>query len=110
VKVAAYVPDLMDRSRVDAAARAAGATVSHARVPGALDGAADLVVVDLGRPGVLDVLAAHSSQRTVGFASHVDRALLRAARRAGCQTVLTRSVFFGRLASLLHGVADTPPG
>jgi hypothetical protein len=110
MKVAAYVPDLMDRSRLDAAARAAGATVIHAPTPAALDRGADLVVVDLGRPGVLEVLGAHSAQRTVGFASHVDRDLLRAARRAGCQTVLTRSVFFGRLGSLLGGRPVTPPG
>jgi len=109
MRVAAYVPDLMDRSRVDAAARGAGATVSHAGAPGGLDPTADLVVVDLGRPGVLDVLASHSAQRTVGFASHVDRDLLRAARRAGCQTVLTRSAFFSRLGSLLAGGTD-PPG
>jgi hypothetical protein len=106
VKVAAYVPDLMDRSRVDAAARAAHATVVYAAAPAALDPSADLVVVDLGRPGVLDALAAHAAQATVGFASHVDRDLLRAARRAGCQRVLARSAFFGSLAALLAGAGE----
>ena len=53
--VVAYVPDLMDRSKVAAAATCVR------RGPGALLGTAadaDVVVVDLGRSGVLDGLPA----------------------------------------------------
>jgi hypothetical protein len=38
---------------------------------------------------------------TVGFGSHVDRELLAAAHASGCDQVLARSAFFGRLRSLV---------
>jgi hypothetical protein len=97
-QVVAYVPDLMDRSRVMAAG-----SVSFVRTPGELVAAsagADLVLVDLARPGVLEVLASLEAP-TVGFASHVDRDLIEAARLAGCGQVLVRSAFFSRLPQLL---------
>lgn len=103
MKVEAYVPDLMDRSRLDAAGASAGAEVSYAPSPDRLSGEADLVVVDLTRAGVLEALPNLGGAATVGFASHVDRDLLRRARAAGCQTVLARSAFFGRLGPLLAG-------
>jgi len=100
--VLAYVPDLMDRSKV---ASAAPATVFVARPDALVDAAApgDLVVVDLGRPGVLDVLPALAAAgtRVVGFGSHVDRATLDAATAAGCAQVLARSAFFRDLPALL---------
>lgn len=114
--IVAYVPDLMDRSRVSAAADAAtaqpseGATVGgpvrFARTPADLvdlAASADLVVVDLSRPGVLDVLPDVSALgvRVIGFGSHVDTDTLAAARAAGCDQVLARSAFFGRLGELL---------
>ena len=105
MNVVAYVPDLMDRSRLSAAAQAVGAEVVSVASPHALATAAaagaDLIVVDLGRPGVLDVFAGLGATPSVGFASHVDTDLLRRAREAGCGTVLARSVFFGRLAETL---------
>jgi hypothetical protein len=98
-RVLAYVPDLMDRSRISAAA----VDVTFARSPAALEAAdADLVVVDLGRPGVLDVLG-RIGVPVIGFASHVDRDLMASARAAGCGTVLARSAFFSRLGQLLKG-------
>ena len=101
--VVAYVPDLMDRSKV----AGAGAAVSFAPTPDALVTAAadaDLVVVDLGRPGVVDVLPAlvATGARVVAFGSHVDRATLDAARAAGCEEVLPRSRFFASLPQLLR--------
>jgi len=97
MKVVAYVPDLMDRSKV-----AAAADVTFVREAAALAGAdADLVVVDLNRPGVLDVLPAISA-RTIGFGSHVQRDVLDAARAAGCDVVLKRSEFFAQLPNLLQ--------
>ena len=104
--VVAYVPDLMDRSNVQAAA-AGGDIRFVASVAGLAEAAADpgvrLVVVDLSRPGVLDVLSAlvTAEVRTIGFGSHVDHALLDAARAAGCDEVLPRSAFFRRLEELL---------
>lgn len=98
-RIAAYVPDLMDRSKV---AAAAGADVTFVRAPADLAGAgADLVVVDLSRPGVLEALGQLAGVRTIGFASHVDRPLAQAAADAGCDQVLARSRFFGSLSDLL---------
>ncbi|HEY2430722.1 MAG TPA: hypothetical protein VGI06_17440 [Acidimicrobiales bacterium] len=100
--VVAYVPDLMDRSKVAAAAPAAAFVAAASQLVGAA-GPGDVVVVDLSRPGVLDVLAAvvAGGARVVGFGSHVDRPLLEAARAAGCGEVLPRSAFFARLGQLL---------
>jgi DNA-binding NarL/FixJ family response regulator len=101
--VVAYVPDLMDRSKVAAAGRA----VSFAPTPAALVEAAagaDLVVVDLGRPGVLDVLpdVVATGARVVAFGSHVDRDTFRAATAAGCADVLPRSRFFSSIPEILN--------
>jgi hypothetical protein len=94
-RVVALVPDLMDRSKVAAAFPSARFVTTAEELR---DVDADLVVVDLGRPGVLDVLPAVRGRR-VGFGSHVDQALLDAARAAGCDAVLPRSAFFRRLAA-----------
>lgn len=101
--VVGYVPDLMDRSRITGVA---GANVRFASTPADLvdlAAGADLVVVDLSRPGVVDVLADVSAQgvRTIGFGAHVDTATLDAARAAGCDQVMARSAFFSQLAGLL---------
>lgn len=95
--VVAYVPDRMDRSKV-AAARPDARFVAHVEDLAGVD--ADLVVIDLGRPGAVDVLARLRATRTIGFASHIDRPTLDAARAAGCHAV-ARSVFFGRLTELV---------
>jgi len=98
VTIAAFVPDLMDRSRLTAVA---GDRVTFVATAAALTEAeAATVVVDLSRPGVLDVIP-RLSGRVIGFGSHVDRDLLAAARAAGCSEVLARSAFFGDLARWL---------
>lgn len=106
-RIVAYVPDLMDRSKV---AAAAGDAAKFVATPAALAGAAGagsgatLVVVDLSRPGVLDALRGLGGEvRTIGFGSHVDRELLAAAADAGCDLVLPRSQFFARLPELVAG-------
>jgi hypothetical protein len=100
--VVAYVPDLMDRSRVEIAGRAGGLSVDFVAHPdhlaAAVEAGARVVVVDLSHPGVLEILPRLRTAHTVGFASHVDTALLEAARAAGCDEVLPRSVVFRRLA------------
>lgn len=95
-RVAAYVPDLMDRSRL-----ARLGDVTFVATPAELAAVgADVVVVDLSRPGVLEALSGLRGVRTIGFGSHVDRELLEAAKQAGCQEVLPRSRFFSRLDDL----------
>jgi hypothetical protein len=103
VRVVAYVPDLMDRSRLPAGVRFVDSPRDLARA--AVD--ADIVVVDLSRPGVVEQLGAIRA-RTVGFGSHVDDVVLQAAAAAGCDEVLPRSRFFRRVAELL-GVSDGGP-
>lgn len=103
-RVVAFVPDLMDRSRISAAVPDALFVSS----PTALAGVeADVVVVDLSRPGVIDALPGITA-RTVGFASHVDRETIDAARTAGCDDVLARSEFFRRVAELLGALPPRP--
>ena len=100
--VVAYVPDLMDRSKVSAA----GPPVAFVTSPAALVEAArsaDVVVVDLGRPGVVEHLPAvvATGVRVVAFGSHVEREVLDAARAAGCAEVLPRSRFCASIPELL---------
>jgi len=98
VKVAAYVPDLMDRSKV--AAAAPGAT--FVARPGDLANAdADLVVLDLTRPGTVEVIP-QLGVRTVGFCRHTMRDVIAAAEEAGCDRVLVRSEFFADVAGALE--------
>jgi hypothetical protein len=103
--IVAYVPDLMDRSKVQAAGGGAVRFISSpaALAEAASDAAVRLAIVDLSRPGALDALPllAAVGVRTIGFGSHVDHELLDAARTAGCDEVLPRSAFFRRLEGLL---------
>jgi hypothetical protein len=97
VTVLAYVPDLMDRSKV-----AAAGDVEFVSEPSELVGrVASLVVVDLGREGVVEVLP-QIDGRVIGYARHTSTEILEAARAAGCDEVLIRSAFFGRLPELLR--------
>ena len=88
----AYVPDLMDRSKVGASVGPVTFVSRPADLPAASEGAA-LVVVDLSRPGVLEVLPSIVAP-TIGFGRHDDRERLAAATAAGCDRVLARSAFF----------------
>ncbi len=99
--VLAYVPDLMDRSKLAAAVP----DVTFLGGPAALAARAseaDLVVVDLDRPAAIDVLAdvVATGARVVGFAAHVDDPTLEAATARGCRAV-PRSRFFRSLPSVL---------
>jgi hypothetical protein len=95
--VVAYVPDLMDRSRIAAAVPDATFVRSAAEL---VDAAADVVVLDAARPGALDVVPLLRG-RVVAFGSHVDSDLLDAARAAGVDEVMPRSAFFRRLSEVL---------
>ena len=97
-RVVALVPDLMDRSRLGAVAEIT--FVSSPAGLAAAAAAADVVVVDLSRPGAWDAVRGLDA-RVIGFAPHVERELLEAASVAGCDEVLPRSVFFRRAGDLL---------
>jgi DNA-binding NarL/FixJ family response regulator len=67
------------------------------------------VLIDLTIPGlqVAETVArvrASAGERAhvIAFGPHVERALLEAAARAGCQEVYPRSKFSGQLPNLLH--------
>lgn len=101
MKVAAYVPDLMDRSKVAAAAPDA---VFVARPEDLVEkqADADLVVLDLTRAGAVDVLSKIDTP-TLGFCRHTMRDVIAAAEAAGCDRVLARSEFFADVVGALQG-------
>jgi CheY-like chemotaxis protein len=101
--------DLIFFSRVSGAARAAGLTVRMVRTADALVAAARLapprgVILDVHNPG-LDLPALLSQlkeacpamPRVTAYGSHVEAAVLRDAREAGCDRVLPRSQFVKEL-------------
>lgn len=95
--IAAFVPNLMDRSRFG------GAAVTFVTSPAAAaESGAALLIVDLDRcedPSAfrLDEL------NVIGFGSHVDVGSIEAAQKAGFDEVLARSAFFRRLPQILAG-------
>src|SRR3954470_2645849 len=88
MRVCALVTDLMDRSKISSA------------IPGVgfmLDGAADVVIVDIARSGpqvVAEIRAEMPAVRIVCFGPHVDDEAADAARAAGADVVLPRSRSF----------------
>lgn len=100
MRVVAFAPDLMDQSKL----RAAGVELIRG-LAGLGHVEADRILVDLSRPGVLEVIAGLDAE-VIGFGPHVDDELLEAGRAAGCAAVLARSVFFRRLPELASGRAE----
>lgn len=103
-KVVAYVPDLMDRSKV----ASASADVTFVSRPADLaaradEQQADLIVVDLARPGVLEALPDLTARPVIAFSNHTNREAMDSALAAGAQQVMARSAFFARLDDLLGG-------
>ena len=108
------VDDLLFSSKIRATAKQAGVELTFARSPQeVLDQARTakpaLAIFDLNS-GKTDPIAtitalkadpALASIRTIGFASHVHTDLIAAARRAGADQVVPRSVFAGNLAEIL---------
>jgi hypothetical protein len=103
MKIVALIPDLMDKSRLSSqpGAHQIEFVGSAALLPIVAAGA-DLVLVDLSRPGVAEVLTAvvESSHRVIGFAPHVEDETMAWALSVGVE-VLPRSRFFRRAAELL---------
>jgi DNA-binding NarL/FixJ family response regulator len=107
--IVAFVSDLMFRSKIDVAARAAGRPLTYAGAgdPAAAVAGAAMVLVDLGHRTldpiqVIAAIRAASDVPIIAFGSHVDEARLAAARDAGAGEALPRSTFSKRLAELLR--------
>lgn len=108
----AWVPDLMDRSKLShvPALEMASSLEELVRMsPGA-----EVAVLDLSRPGALEAVGRLGARRVVGFVGHVDRATAEAAQALGCE-VVPRSKLFGRrsdavaVLSLDSGAAGGEP-
>jgi len=100
VSVAAFVPDLMDQSKL----RLAMPDICFVKeVSELIDAEVDLVVIDLSKSEVLEVLHKIDS-KILGFVSHIDKEIITAAEQAGCEKVLPRSKFFRDFDSLVNGV------
>lgn len=110
------VPDLLFRSRLRDAARQAGAeTVSASKADDVLERSLvsppDAIVVDLGdeRLEPLDLIRRLKSEpgliatRVVGFFSHVRIDIRDAAKLAGCDVIVPRSVVVSALSKILEG-------
>jgi CheY-like chemotaxis protein len=101
--------DLIFFSRVSGAARAAGLGVRMVRTAADLVAAARTapprgVILDVHNPGLdLESLliqlkgACPAMPRVIAYGSHVEAAVLKAAREAGCDRVLPRSQFVKEL-------------
>jgi hypothetical protein len=94
VNLVVLTPDLADRARIAAVAPHARFVSAAPLLPRAA-AEADVVIVDLTRPGVLDVLPelVAGAGRVVGFAPHVETALLAAAVAAGAEAVPRSRLF-----------------
>jgi hypothetical protein len=106
--VVALVGDLMDRSRVSAAAP----DVVFASTPtAAAERGPSVVVVDLARHGgaIAALRAALPTARIIGFGPHVDGDAADAARRDGADLVLARSRFFRRVAETIAEASEPDP-
>jgi len=100
VSVAAFVPDLMDQSKL----RLAMQDICFVKeISELIDIEVDLVVIDLSKSEVLEVLHKIDS-KILGFVSHIDKEIITAAEQAGCEKVLPRSKFFRDFDSLVNGV------
>lgn len=103
--------DLIFFSRVSGTARAAGLTVRMVRTAADLVAAARTsppagIILDVHNPGLdLPALllqlkdACSAMPRVIAYGSHVEAAVLRAARAAGCDRVMPRSQFVEELES-----------
>ena len=103
--------DVMDRTRVQSAADAAGYELLVWRNPGAVAaGLAEqrpaLVFLDLAHPAAHELLGAvtASGVPVIAFGPHVDDHALAAARALGARDALPRSRFFRRLGDLFPAV------
>jgi DNA-binding NarL/FixJ family response regulator len=108
------VDDLLFSSKIRATAKQAGVAIAFARSPEEILAEArssrpTLAIFDLnsGKTDPIGTITALKSDpelagiHTIGFVSHVDTAVIQAARHAGADEVLARSTFAGNLAEIL---------
>jgi len=105
MRVAAVVADLMLYSRIESAARVAGADLTRVDSPHAVPPDAELVLVDWSSrgPDWADALRERSAARVILFGPHTDLDAHAAARAAGLGPMMARSALFSRLPTLLSG-------
>ena len=114
------VDDLMFSIKISTAAKARGVEIYFERSPGNLLVAIaakrpTLVIFDLNsvRLQPMQTIAAIKADpalrhvRTLGYVSHVDSAVIEAARQAGIDQVLARSAFSERLGDILTADAGS---
>lgn len=114
--VYALLDDLLFASRIEQAAASLSVALRvfssrEALQEGLLQGRPDLVIVDLNAENLepmeaVKLLAGGGVSPpvpTVGYCSHVDVPVMRAAEASGCNQVLPRSAFVERLPVILKG-------
>lgn len=103
MKVAAVVSDLMLFSRIESAARVAGADLARVDSPSDVPVDAELVLVDWSarEPGWTDALRALSGPRVILFGPHTDLDAHAAAREAGLGPMWARSRLMAQLPRIL---------
>lgn len=104
--IAAFVDDLLFRSKLRAVAAHTGADVTFFRDGGdPAIGEATMAIVDLDAPGatatVATLVAGWPGLRIVGFVSHVHAERIKDARAAGATEIMARSAFVNALPVLL---------
>lgn len=104
--IAAFVDDLLFRSKLRAVSAHTGAEVKFFRDAGdPAVGEATMAIVDLDAPGavtsVAKLVADWPGLRIVGFVSHVHAERIMEARAAGATEVMARSAFVTALPALL---------
>jgi PleD family two-component response regulator len=112
--ILAAVDDLLFRSKIRTVAKQAGVEIAFAKTPDEILAQAralkpSLVILDLNDPKAEPIQTvqamkqdpALSGIRTLGFVSHVDTGVIRAAHGAGLDDVLARSTFAANLAEIL---------
>lgn len=99
MRIVAFIPDLIDRSRVTTVEPTTEFVDQPAQLAAASRGA-DLVLVDLTRDGAVAGLDGVACRRVVGFANHTAKEAMESARRAGA-VAMARSEFFIRLEELI---------
>lgn len=105
--VTAFVDDLFFSTKIRETAKYLGTAVTFVRSLSDLKFAPDVFLVDLSRPGAVEMVRQIGKDpdmrkaRLIGFCSHVQTDLKQKALDAGCNTVMPRSVFFQRLPELL---------
>jgi CheY-like chemotaxis protein len=107
-RVLAIVDDLFFRVKIEAAARQAGVAVQFAGPLATSGEDVDLILLDLNHHGadVLALLPRLPGSKVIGFVSHVQTDLRRAAAAAGCGRVMARSAFSDQLVRILQGAED----